>query len=252
MLSQFYYISRDVSATVISMFHSAVLCIRINILIVLLLLLPRCPSSLNMPSSFGERLASSIETAEGALKSLRDRWQVDKYPAVLKSCYMSEASYDSMVNRMTTKILLAESLLPQRLVVAFTGSSVTAGHDSLYSQAFPAVVERIMAPALSELNVEFKSRNVAMGNNPCFPYDACVRTFAGDDADIIHWEQSYNCGFGDKSVFIEQFIRQSVLLPSRPIVVLSGSSTTNWHARDCPKEATLAASRATVPYTDLH
>ena len=75
-----------------------------------------------------------------------------------------------------------------------------------------------------------------MGNNPCMPYDMCVRTYTGNDSDIVHWEQSYNCGFGDRSIFIEQFIRQSILISSRPIVVLSGSSTQNWRSNDCPSE----------------
>ena len=53
-------------------------------------------------------------------------------------------------------------------------SSVTAGHDSAYNVSFPAQVGRVMAPAFTALGVEFESRNAAMGNNPCLPYDACV------------------------------------------------------------------------------
>ena len=40
----------------------------------------------------------------------------------------------------------------------------------------------------------FKVRNGAIGNNPCFPYDACVATHMGTDIDILTWEQSMNCG----------------------------------------------------------
>ena len=54
------------------------------------------------------------------------------------------------------------------------GSSVTAGHDSAYNVSFPAQVGRVMAPSFRALGVEFESRNAAMGNNPCLPYDACV------------------------------------------------------------------------------
>lgn len=64
-----------------------------------------------------------------------------------------------------------------------------------------------------------------MGNNPCLPYDACVHAFAGRDADIVHWEQSYNCG--DRLAY-ELFIRQSLSLPNQPIVIFSDSSTPNW------------------------
>lgn len=197
---------------------------------------------------FSTNLTTSLYLADGVLRDMRQRWQLIAFPLILRSCHMSEGAYDSLVQRMISKIINhATTTIPQRFVVAFTGSSVTAGHDSLYSQSFPSLLQEIMTPALAALGVSFESRNSALGNNPCFPYDVCVHMFVGDDADLVHWEQSYNCGFGDKSVFIEQFIRQSVLLPSRPIVVLSGSSTANWHARDCPDAATLAKRNSTAP-----
>ena len=28
-----------------------------------------------------------------------------------------------------------------------------------------------------------------LGNNPCYPYDACVATHMGDDVDVLTWEQ---------------------------------------------------------------
>lgn len=58
------------------------------------------------------------------------------------------------------------------------------------------------------------------------PYDLCVKTFAGDDADILMWEQSYNCNAG--SIGAEQFIRQALTMPSQPIIAFADSSTPNW------------------------
>ena len=58
-----------------------------------------------------------------------------------------------------------------------------------------------------------------------------VHAYAGKDTDIVHWEQSYNCNPREStisSVPIEQFIRQSMLLPNQPVVVLSTSYTPNW------------------------
>ena len=72
-------------------------------------------------------------------------------------------------------------------------SSVTAGHDSLFNASFPVIVGELMRPALSLLDVELDSRNVALGNNPCTPYDVCVKYFAGLDADVVHWEQTFFC-----------------------------------------------------------
>lgn len=73
----------------------------------------------------------------------------------------------------------------------------------------------------------------AHGNNPCLPYDLCVKTFAGSDADIIHWEQQYNCWGNDWSWAFEQFVRQSYLLQNHPVVVFAESSTPNWGEKDC-------------------
>jgi len=46
-----------------------------------------------------------------------------------------------------------------------------------------------MRASLAAMDVVLDSRNVALGNNPCTPYDYCVKFFVGLDADIVHWEQ---------------------------------------------------------------
>ena len=66
-----------------------------------------------------------------------------------------------------------------------------------------------------------------VGNNPCTPYDMCVKYFAGLDADIVHWEQSYFCG--GKGLWLEQFIRQASFIPAQPVIVFSDSHTGHWY-----------------------
>ena len=83
-----------------------------------------------------------------------------------------------------------------------------------------------MQPAFEALGIELDSRNVALGNNPCTPYDACVKFFVGEDADIVHWEQTYFCA--DRRPVIEQFIRQALVMKSQPIVVFSDSHSGKW------------------------
>lgn len=104
-------------------------------------------------------------------------------------------------------------------------SSVTAGHDSHFNASTPIVAGVLMKPAFDALGIELDSRNVALGNNPCTPYDVCVKLFGGIDADIVHWEQTYFC---EGKPIIEQFIRQAMTMPSRPIVVFSESHTGKW------------------------
>ena len=51
----------------------------------------------------------------------------------------------------------------------------------------------------------------------------------------MHWEQSYNCMNGKADV-LEQFIRQSVQMPSHPVVVFSDSATPNWNPENCKNQ----------------
>lgn len=72
---------------------------------------------------------------------------------------------------------------------------------------------------------------------------ACLQYFvvkyplnvSGSDVDIIQWEQSFNCvGHYDSHGYIfEQFIRQAISIPSKPIIVFSESDMPNWSSKDC-------------------
>ena len=121
-----------------------------------------------------------------------------------------------------------------KFVVSFLGSSVTAGHDTDFNMSFTELIGREMEPVLSKVNVKMVSRNAALGNNPCIPYDICVTPFAGQDVDVVHWEQSFNCGPNDGYMdVLEHFIRESISLPHKPLVVFVDSWQPNWHKDDC-------------------
>lgn len=133
-----------------------------------------------------------------------------------------------MLYKFKKSILTAHLQGNSSFVISFMGSSVTAGHDSPFSASFPMVIGSTMIFIMEKLFVKLVIRNVAMGNNPCMPYDVCAKVFAGNDADIVHWEQTYNCGFGDSGKIIEQFIRQVSTIPGRPVIVFTDSATPNW------------------------
>ena len=61
--------------------------------------------------------------------------------------------------------------------------------DNYFSDAYPQVVYDNLLPIFQELNVPLVVRNHAIGNNPCYAYDACIATHIGDDLDILTWEQ---------------------------------------------------------------
>ena len=180
----------------------------------------------------------SAET-DKILQQLFSRWKIAEFPSFLRSVAMSQTSWEVLKVKYQLKILKALSEgsteKKEKFVISFMGSSVTAGHDTKFDITFSELTRSVMTPAFKAAGIELEVINGAMGNNPCLPYDACVRTFAGPEADIVHWEQSFNC-FGtdaSKRVEFEQFIRQSMALPSQPVVVFTTSSTPNWPAEDC-------------------
>lgn len=107
-------------------------------------------------------------------------------------------------------------------VAGFSGSSVTAGHgmlncafvlvacaleqksdrsfilyllkfsipDNYFHEAFPQIFEDALSPVFHAMQVPFIVRNHALGNNPCYPYDACIATHLGEDLDLLTWEQA--------------------------------------------------------------
>ena len=170
------------------------------------------------------------------LIAIGNEWDIERFPKFLKSCQMHKASWFEMKLRFM-KVIVASEILKQKpaginlteltnkFVISFTGSSVAAGHDSHISQSYPMVAGNLMQSSFANLNLNLLVRNVAHGNNPCFPYDPCVRTIAGDDSDMVHWEQSYNCF--DLPMY-EQFARQASFLPKKPIIIYSESHTSHW------------------------
>lgn len=163
-------------------------------------------------------------------------WMVAKYPNFLKSVSMSKYAWDFLKMKFRYKILSAEvSQAKAKFPICYMGSSVTAGHDIPFNKSVSILVGHRMSRLLKNLNVIVDVRNAAFGSNPCFPYDICPKVFCGDDIDLVHWEQSYNCGFGpDHNPTLEQFLRQSMDLPSNPVIAFVDSITPNWQPKECP------------------
>lgn len=167
-------------------------------------LLCALPCATTAPANWA---AASALLAE-SMQKISDRWEVDDFPVFLKAAWMPDPSYERMKHKLKLKLMGSALGVRQSFVVSFTGSSVTAGHDSPFVKSYPVLVNSALQPVFDAMNVDLVVRNVAMGNNPCKPYDICVRTFAGDNADVVVWEQAYNCHPSDKGYLFEQFIRQ--------------------------------------------
>ena len=144
------------------------------------------------------KLETTIKATDKILKSIFDRWQVSKFPNFLQSVELSETSWELLKVKFQLKILTSiassvgfnePSSDKNKFVVSFLGSSVTAGHDSAFNVTTSEMTRSFLKPAFDAAGIKLEVINGAMGNNPCSPYDSCVKAFAGLEADIIQWEQ---------------------------------------------------------------
>ena len=149
-----------------------------------------------------QRTEITIEATQNILNSISERWQISKYPTFLGVVDMSESSWEILSVKFHHKILTAllgnapedqKKNETNKFVISFLGSSVTAGHDVRFNLTVSELTRLNMKPAFDIAGIELEVINGAMGNNPCMPYDICVKAYAGLDADIIQWEQVSRC-----------------------------------------------------------
>lgn len=138
---------------------------------------------------------------------------------VLGVSNMNSNTWDILKAKLVTKILSGEADEDDdtsTFFMIFGGSSVTAGHDNFYNLSWPFVAERRMEPALRALGVRLLVHNIAQGANQCLPSNWCYKSMGGQflrdrvpeeakdaagvhssvfrKADVLGWEQSFNCG----------------------------------------------------------
>ena len=118
-----------------------------------------------------ERLYSIINQTRNKIWT---EWDVSQFPLFLSLIDVPKRSWEIQKNKYIRLIL--EEDKNKTYVVGFSGSSVTAGHDNFFREAYPQVFHDVMAPIFHVIGVKLEVRNQALGNNPCYPYDACVAT----------------------------------------------------------------------------
>lgn len=132
--------------------------------------------------------------------------------------------------RFLQKIQQAQTHDNSVFKVVFTGNSVVAAHDCYFNQSYAHVFFNHFHPILKAAGITLEMENVGIGDNPCFGYDFCVKTFAGDNVDLITWDQLMD-GQRGSHLCVEAFLRASrglkgqsplvALLDSGPNVALS-------------------------------
>ena len=188
-------------------------------------------------------LGSAKTLLQDMLSLIRHRYELDGAGAMFfhTANNIGSHTWDVIKYKFARKIVdsqIKQKTQPQQFLMVFGGSSVTAGHDNHYNQSYPFVVERRLQPVLRALGITLTVTNIAQGANPCLPYSLCYETMGGLDADVIGWEQSYNCG-GDEMIS-EYMGRIAAFSANRAIVYYSASGA--WNPDKCP------SSNSTPPY----
>lgn len=119
------------------------------------------------------QLSAALSLINSTLDSIWKTWDISHYPYFLSYVHVPKQSWDIQKSKFIKLILRTGT---RSFVVGFSGSSVTAGHDNYFREAYPQIFYEALAPIFRELRIELVVRNHALGNNPCYPYDACIET----------------------------------------------------------------------------
>lgn len=152
-----------------------------------------------------------------------EEWEISTYPLFLTLIHIPSASWELQKQKLIKIILSGSENENNSFIISFSGSSITAGHDNYAYEAYPNVFYETLLPIMNLLSVPFLVRNQALGNNPCYPYDLCVKTHMGTDFDVLTWEESMNCG--KNPIPLEIFTRSVLNMSKSPTVVYIQSGT---------------------------
>jgi hypothetical protein len=166
----------------------------------------------------------SVAICSTEIDRILSKWAVNQHPSFLQATYIAPAAWKEMKDKIVDHLTTPQSTF----VMSFMGAGSTVGYDVSREQVFSELLAHTLRPIFRSLGIGFEIRNVGIGSNLCTPYGLCVNTFAGVDADLILWEHTFDCGFPECGFILEQFVRQALSSPTRPIVSFGSSLFPNW------------------------
>ena len=123
-------------------------------------------------------LGKAVSIAKEISDKIRREWMIEKFPkAFLSSLWSEPNAWEKFRLKIKEKVLAAlagNSNGSVKFIISFTGSSVTAGHDSHIDQSFPKLIEQIMRPLFLAMgNITLVVRLVNFLN--CYSYCSFVK-----------------------------------------------------------------------------
>lgn len=123
---------------------------------------------------------------------------------------MPEHAWEIIRYKLAVKILkgFLEEKTPTFTMV-FSGTSVTAGHESFYSRSYVGIIEERFKKTLRAAGIDLVLRNAAQpafschSNNYCFPATSIL---PNEEIDFLSWENTFSCG-SENAPALEYFSR---------------------------------------------
>ena len=105
-------------------------------------------------------------------QSIWDEWEVSSFPLFLSTMDIPPLSWDIQKHKFILKILKGNA----NFIVGFSGSSITAGHDSFFNESFPIVFYDDMKEIMKDLNISFEVRHIFTASTDpfCFLLESYV------------------------------------------------------------------------------
>lgn len=190
-----------------------------------------------------EKIDDAITKAKSLLSLIHGRYEYDTPRGKL---FLTMQSNMKEKDFALLKLIFLKKLFSEnpKYKMVFGGSSVTAGHDSLFKHSHPKILEARMRPIFEALGITFEVDNIAQGANDCSPSNMCYDAMAGEGGDFYLWEQSFNCGRDVR--FMEMVVRLAARNEASVYIMSSGGVDTKKCAPS-KEEKTLRSDENWVP-----
>lgn len=102
-------------------------------------------------------LEAAAERIDRTMARIEADWSVDHFPLFKTLIHAPATSWELQVDKFVMILLKRPASVDRyTYVAAFTGSSVTAGHDNYISEMFSAVFNDVLAPIFNDLGIELE------------------------------------------------------------------------------------------------
>lgn len=158
-------------------------------------------------------LSEAVRQIRADTNLIHQRFEMDYEPwqdFYMMIWNMPEHAWEIIRYKFAVKILKG-FLDPQApsFTMIFTGTSVTAGHESFYGRSYVGIIEERFKKTLAAAGIQLVVRNAAQPafgcqvNNYCFP---SLSINPGEEIDFFAWENTFNCG-AENAPSLEYFSR---------------------------------------------